>query len=633
MYKNLREFIIALDKAGELIRIKEFVSPVLEIPEITDRVSKAGGKALLFENTGTDFPVLINSMGSIKRMCMALGVKDMEEIGAEMENLFKKILSPKEGFIDKLKLLPALNEIASLMPKVISKKASCQEVIMKEPDITKLPVLQCWPHDGGKFLTLPLVHTIDPVNGIRNIGMYRMQVFGSDLTAMHWHIHKNSARHYREYKKLGKKMPVAVVLGGDPVYTYVATAPLPDNIDEYILAGFLRKKKVKLVKCLTQDIEVPADADFVIEGFVDPNEELIWEGPFGDHTGYYSLPDWYPKFHITCITHRHDAVYPATIVGIPPQEDAFIGKATERIFLTPIRMAMLPEIIDMLMPLEGVFHNLAIVKIKKDYPGHAVKVMNSLWGAGQMMFNKMMIIVDEDTDIHDALSLTKHIFRNIRINDDVVFSRGPMDVLDHSSSEFAYGGKIGIDATNNRKDIHRNSVETCLSGRQVNKDSLCQKYPEIKVINDDLLKEEIPMIIFSVKKTVGRKLKNLTALIMTEPGFENISVLVFCESGLDILCYGNVVWSVLNNIDPVRDCIILKSNNPCVTDKLIIDGTKKSLLTDDFRRQWPNVTVMDDDTIRKIDEKWDKLGLGNLIQSPSLKYKKLLHGEGAIALE
>jgi 4-hydroxy-3-polyprenylbenzoate decarboxylase len=625
VYKNLHEFIVALDKAGELIRIKEFVSPVLEIPEITDRISKAGGKALLFENTGTDFPVLINSMGSIKRMCMALGVKDMEEIGAEMENLFKQILSPKEGFINKLKLLPALNEIASWMPKVISKKAPCQEVVMKEPDITKLPVLQCWPHDGGKFLTLPLIHTIDPVNGIRNVGMYRMQVFGKDLTAMHWHIHKNSARHYREYKMLEKKMPVAVVLGGDPVYSYVATAPLPDNIDEYILAGFLRKKKVELVKCLTQDIEVPADADFVIEGFVDPSEELIWEGPFGDHTGYYSLPDWYPKFHITCITHRHDAVYPATIVGIPPQEDAFIGKATEKIFLTPVR-AMFPEIIDMSMPPEGVFHNLAIVKIKKDYPGHAVKVMNSLWGAGQMMFNKMMIITDEDTNIHDALSLTKHIFGNIKISKDVVFSTGPMDVLDHSGSEFAYGGKIGIDATNNRNDIHGYSMD-------IKKDSLYKKYPEIKGINEDLLKEEIPVIIFSVEKSAERKVKNLSELIMTEHCFEKISVFVFCESGLDILCYGDIVWSVLNNIDAMRDCIILKSNNPNVTDKLIIDGTKKSPLTDDFHRQWPNVTVMDDDTIKKIDEKWDKLGLGDFIPSPSLKYKKLLYGEGAIALE
>jgi len=625
MYKNLQEFISALEKSGELIRVKEFVSPVLEMTEITDRISKAEGKALLFENTGTDFPVLINSMGSMKRMCMALGVKHIDDIGADMEKLFKQLVSHKEGLFDKLKLLPTLNEVASWMPKVINKKGACQEVVMKNPDITKLPVLQCWPFDGGKFITLPLVHTVDPVNGVKNLGMYRMQVFEKDLTGMHWHIHKNSARHYREYKRLGKKMPVAVALGGDPVYTYAATAPLPDNIDEYMLAGFLRKKKVELVKCLTQNIEVPADADFIIEGYVDPSEELIWEGPFGDHTGYYSLPDWYPKFHITCITHKHDAVYPATIVGIPPQEDAYIGKATERIFLTPIRMTMLPEILDMSMPPEGVFHNLAIVKIKKEYPGHAAKVMNSLWGAGQMMFNKMMIVVDEDTDIHEPSSLIKNILKNINIPEDIIFSRGPMDVLDHSSSEFAYGGKIGIDATSkkDKKEIKFSNID---------RNNLFQKYPEIIDINQKLLNEGISLLILSVEKSAKRKLKNISEFLINEVGYENISVIVFCEAGLDILNYGDIVWSVLNNIDAARDCYITESMNPSIIKKLIIDGTRKSL-NDDFARQWPNVVAMDEKTINTIDEKWDSYNIGKFIKSPSLKYKNLMCGDGAIAKE
>ncbi len=623
MYKNLREFIQALEQANELIRVNEFVSPVLEITEITDRISKAGGKALLFENTGTDFPLLINSMGSMKRMCMALGVKDMEDIGKEMEKLFKQILSPKEGFVDKLKLLPTLNEVASWMPKLIHKKAPCQEMVMSEVDLSKLPVLQCWPYDGGKFITLPLVHTVDPENGIRNVGMYRMQVFDKDMTGMHWHIHKNSARHYREYKKLGKRMPVAVALGGDPVYTYAATAPLPDNIDEYLLAGFLRKKKVELVKCITQDIEVPADADFIIEGYVDPKEELIVEGPFGDHTGYYSLQDLYPKFHVTCITHRKNAVYPATIVGIPPQEDAFIGKATERIFLTPIRMAMLPEILDMSMPPEGVFHNLAIVKINKEYPGHAAKVMNSLWGAGQMMFNKMMIVVDEDTDIHNPSTLIKNIFKCIDIPNDIIFSRGPMDVLDHSGSEFAYGGKIGIDATSQKKNEPVNFLP-------IDRNIIFQKYPEIVNINQDFLKDEIPLLIIIADKS-KRKLKNVAEYLMNEKGFENISVIVFCERGLNTSNYGDVVWSVLNNIDAARDCYILSSLNPYVKPKLVIDGTRKSASKDDFNRLWPNVTVMDYKTIDAIDAKWDKLGLGKLIPSPSLKYSNLLRGDGAVA--
>ncbi|HNW99635.1 MAG TPA: menaquinone biosynthesis decarboxylase [Bacteroidales bacterium] len=617
MYKNLQEFIVALEKAGELIRVKEFVSPDLEIAEVTDRISKAGGKALLFENTGTHFPVLINSMGSMKRICMALGVNDIDDVGADMEKLFKQLVSPKESLFDKLKLLPTLNEVASWMPKVINKKAACQEVVMKEPDLKKLPILKCWPYDGGKFITLPLVHTVDPVTGTRNLGMYRMQIFEKDLTGMHWHIHKNSARHYREYKKLGLKMPVAVALGGDPVYTYAATAPLPDNIDEYLLAGFLRKKKVELVKCITQNIEVPADADFIIEGYVDPSEEMIWEGPFGDHTGYYSLPDWYPRFHVTCITHRKDAVYPSTIVGIPPQEDAYIGKATERIFLMPIRMVMLPEILDMTMPPEGVFHNLAIVKIKKEYPGHAAKVMNSLWGAGQMMFNKMMIVVDEDLDIHDYSSLIKNIFKNISIPDDIIFSRGPMDVLDHASSEFAYGGKIGIDATNKRNSSVQN-----ISSPDTN--ILLNKYSDIKAINSELLKDEIPVIIISIEKN---NLKEIASQIAGEKEMENISIIIFCENGLDITHYDDVVWSVLNNIDAVRDCYIIETNNK----KLIIDGTRKMPDDGTYKRLWPNVNVMDAATIENIDKKWKSLGVGEFISSPSLKYKALLKGDGAIA--
>ena len=325
-YKNLQHFISTLEQAGELLKIKEYVNPKLEIAEITDRISKQNGPALLFENTGYHFPLLINSMGTYKRMCMALGVENLDQITNEIEVLFKTLMKPKDNVIEKLKMLPKLSQIASWMPKLKSGRGDCQQVIMQNPDITKLPVLTCWPHDGGPFLTLPVIHTLDPLTGVRNVGMYRMQVFSPQLTAMHWHKHKVSARHFNEYKKLNKKMPVAVTLGGDPVYTYAATAPLPDNIDEYMLAGFLRKKKVELVKCLTldkatygHDVYVPADADFVIEGYVDPNEELIWEGPFGDHTGYYSLPDFYPRFHITAITHRHDAVYPATIVGIPPQ--------------------------------------------------------------------------------------------------------------------------------------------------------------------------------------------------------------------------------------------------------------------------------------------------------------------------
>ena len=449
-YRSLQAFIEKLEQEGELVRIKAFVDPILEIAEITDRVSKTPdrNKALLFENTGTEFPLLINSMGSERRMCLALGVTHLDDVMHEIEALFKSMSTPKNGILEKLAMLPQLSKFASWMPKVVKGRGACQEVMMATPDLAKLPIPKCWPEDGGPFITLPAIHTKDPNNGIRNIGMYRMQVFEKDMTGMHWHKHKVSARHFNEYKKLGKRMPVAVALGGDPVYTYAATAPLPENVDEYMLAGFLRKKKVELVQCITQpEIEGPADADFIIEGYVDTDEELIWEGPFGDHTGYYSLPDWYPRFHVTAITHRKGAIYPATIVGIPPQEDAWIGKATERIFLAPIKMTMVPEITDMHMPVEGVFHNLVIATINKEYAGQGQKVMNAMWGAGQMMFNKILVLADGNTKIDDYGALARYVFNNVNPSTDIYFSQGPMDVLDHSCSKLGFGGKMCIDGT------------------------------------------------------------------------------------------------------------------------------------------------------------------------------------------
>src|SRR6476620_9229222 len=501
-YKNQQQFIEALEKAGELVRIKSYVNPKLEMAEITDRMSKqpGGAKALLFENSGYDFPVLMNAYGSEKRMCMALGVEHLDDVAKQIEELFKLLASPKEGIIDKLKLLPKLNQFASWMPKVKSGRGECQQVILEgeKADITQLPVITCWPKDGGPFVTLPVIHTKDPNTNTRNVGMYRMQVFGPQLTGMHWHKHKVSARHFNEYKKLGKIMPVAVALGGDPVYAYSATAPLPENVDEYMLAGFLRKKKVDLVKCISQsDIEVPSDADIVIEGFVDPREELIWEGPFGDHTGYYSLPDWYPRFHITAITHKKNPVYPATIVGIPPQEDAWLGKATERIFLAPIKMTMVPEIIDMEMPVEGVFHNLVIVKIKKDYAGQGQKVMNAMWGAGQMMFNKILVLADEQIKIQDYKVLAKYVFKNLNPANDIYFSQGPMDVLDHSCSKLGFGGKMCIDGTMKFKEEKDEGYKSQAVSYTLETEFFKHRFPEIKNINLSLLPMHIPVLIVS----------------------------------------------------------------------------------------------------------------------------------------
>ncbi len=442
-YKDLQQFIDNLEKQDELIRVQTEVDPVLEITEITDRVVKEEGPALLFENVkGSDYPVLINAFGSPKRMELALEVDRIDEIGERIQNYLQL---PRPGnFMDKLKMLPILNEVSSFFPKTV-KKAPCQEVVEEEVDLNKLPVLKCWPEDGGKFITLPLVFSKNPTTGHQNVGMYRLQVYDKNKTGMHWHIHKDGARHYDDYTRLNKPMEVAVAIGADPAAIYASTAPLPEEIDEMIFAGFLRKEPVEMVQCKSVDLKVPANAEFILEGYVKPGE-LRREGPFGDHTGYYSLADDYPVFHITKITHRKDPVYNTTIVGKPPMEDCYLAKATERIFLPLLKM-QLPEVVDMNLPLEGVFHNCAILSIKKSYPGQAKKVMHAIWGMGQMMYTKMIIIVDEDVDVQDLSTVAWKVFNNIDARKDVVIVDGPLEVLDHSSPQPRYGSKMGIDAT------------------------------------------------------------------------------------------------------------------------------------------------------------------------------------------
>ncbi|MFN5323762.1 MAG: menaquinone biosynthesis decarboxylase, partial [Bacteroidota bacterium] len=533
-YKDQAQFIKTLEDAGELVRIKEYVNPHLEITEITDRISKKYGPALLFENTGYDFPVLINSMGTEKRMAMALGVEKLDDLAHQIEDLFKTFTAPKNSFLDKLKLLPQLGEVASWMPKKISGRGACQQVVMTNPDVTKLPILKCWPEDGGPFITLPVIQTKDPLTGIRNVGLYRMQVFEPTLTGMHWHRHKVSARHFNEYKKLGQKMPVVVTIGGDPAYAYCGTAPLPDGVDEFMLAGFIRKKKVELVQCLTQDMQVPADVDFVIEGYIDPEEDFILEGPFGDHTGFYSLADYYPRFHITAITHRKDAAYTATIVGIPPQEDAWIGKATERIFLAPIKMTMVPEIVDMVLPVEGVFHNLVIVKIRKDYPGQALKVMNSLWGAGQMMFTKMMVVVDGDVNIHNNLEVAQYISKHTHPAFDFIFSQGPTDVLDHSCSVMAYGGKMGIDATAKLPEELAGRTDSFVSSHTPDLEDLRRSFPEISDVNANLLSLGIPVVFIAIHKSRKGHVRDVARTVLDRTDFSGVKLVLFLEDKFDV---------------------------------------------------------------------------------------------------
>ena len=449
-YRDLNEFISDLEKKGELLHIKEPVSPYLEITEITDRVCKEHGPALLFENVrGYNIPVLTNAFGSYRRMCLALGVNRLEEIGEEIDNFFQA--EAPDSLIKKLKLIPKLKRLSNVFPKLV-KKAPCQEVVLmdKDVDLGKFPILHCWPKDGGPFITLPLVFTKHPITGVRNVGMYRLQVYDKNTTGMHWHPHKGGAQHYRVSERLGKRLEVAVAIGPDPATTYAATAPLPEDMDEILFSGFIRNEPVEMVRCITIDHEVPAHSQIVLEGYVEPYERRL-EGPFGDHTGYYSLPDEYPVFHITCITHRKDLIYPATIVGRPPMEDCYMAKATERIFL-PLIKKQLPEIIDINLPIEGVFHNLALVSIDKRYPGHAKKVMHALWGLGQMMFTKIIIVFDKEVDVQNISEALWRLGNNIDPKRDIVFSEGPVDALDHAAPQPLFGSKMGIDATRKWKE-------------------------------------------------------------------------------------------------------------------------------------------------------------------------------------
>ncbi len=600
--RSLNDFIVELKKMDELIVIDEFVSPELEICEFADRTMKQenGGKALLFSNNGTKFPLLINHYGSDNRILKALNLNSFEEPAQRIDNLMTKFLG-EQSFSSKISLLGELKNASKWIPRKINKKGKCQEVIISNPDLDIFPILKCWPHDGGRFITLPMVITEDPETKQRNIGMYRMQIFDKQTTGMHWHLHKGGAAHFEKYKKLGQKMPITVVLGGEPALTYSATAPLPEGIDEFILAAFLSNNKIKLVKSITNDIYIPESVDIVIEGYIDTNEEFALEGPFGDHSGFYSLPDMYPKFHVTAITHRKDAIYPATIVGVPPMEDFYLGKATEKIFIKPIQIAIAPEIIDMRLPSYGVAHNIVFIKAKTSYCGQSFKILNALVGAGQMMFSKAIILFDDTTDIHDDTQVLNKLLSNVNTEEDIVFTKGPSDVLDHATSEFAFGNKILIDATNNRKQKHNDiAFKEKLDILYTFKSILLIKNPKSLNINE--LATEI------ISKTIGLKF------------------LIVFDSNIQVSNPYILIWLLLGNIDPSRDF-----NK--IDGIIVIDARTKTDETHGFKRAWPNVCISNHETINKVNILFDKIPELSQYnkQSPSLRLTSLVCKDSAWA--
>jgi 4-hydroxy-3-polyprenylbenzoate decarboxylase len=617
-FSGLAGYINRLEELGDMHRIKTFADPVLEIAEITDRITKNGGKALFFENTGTRFPLLINAFASDKRIALALGRKDLDEAAEDIVSLFETLSNAGGTFLKKISSVTDLIRITGYLPVRLRGNGACQKIIIKDTDLSILPVLKCWPFDGGRFITLPMVHTIHPLTGKTNVGMYRMQILDKKTAAMHWQLHKTGANHFEAWKKAGKRMPVSVSLGGDPVYTYAATAPLPENIDEYILAGFLRKKKVKLVRCITNDLYVPYDADIVIEGYVDPAEEPVWEGPFGDHTGFYSLADWYPRFHVTCITHSEKAVYPATVVGIPPMEDAWLTKATEKIFLAPLKLALQSEIEDFHMPDAGVAHNLVIVKIKKSYPGQGKKVISSLFGAGQMMFTKYLVVVSGETDIRNYREVAEHIFENTGFRSDLLFSSGPLDVLDHASDTFSMGGKLGVDASVKLKDE--------LSGR--NNDStgeimISEEVPEslrIKVserCTDLRFISGLPVMVAGVNQESNSSAVDDLKKEIREINPEGLRLIIAVDHTLDLSDLFTAAWQILGNSDPRRDIELISDN------LLFLDGTIKAFHSYGFPRRWPNVVVSSEETVNAVDRKWESLNIGPFLVSPSCKNRRL----------
>ncbi|MBO6101995.1 MAG: menaquinone biosynthesis decarboxylase [Opitutales bacterium] len=579
-FKNISEFIEKLEELGELRRVREAVSSEIEISKITDAESKkpGGGKALFFENVkGSKFPVATNLFGSDRRMSLALGVKSLKNAGDEIEALTK--LSPPKSFADIFESAKKILPLIKILPrKFRGKTAPCQEVVKTGSgvDLSEIPVLKCWPKDAGKFVTLPLVFTKSLDGKTSNVGMYRLQIFDKNTTGMHWHIHKDGAHFFNEYKEQNKRMPVAVAIGADPALIYAATAPLPRGVSELLLAGFFRKSPARMAKCKTVDLEVPADAEFVLEGYVEPGE-LRLEGPFGDHTGYYSAADMYPVFHVTAITRKEKPVYCATLVGPPPMEDCYLAKATERIFL-PLLKTVFPEIKDYFLPWEGVFHNVAIVSIKKEYPAHAQRLISGLWGQGQMSFCKGIVVIDSDTPPDDLEKVWELFIKNFDASSDVAITKGVLDVLDHSAPDPLFGSKIGIDLTRRvfgEPPRKTRPLPPCATADKI-ADEICAGKGDV------FAKNAFCAIAIDKCGAAGRDILREFASNKIFEGFRAVAIF---DKSVDITNASKTLWKIFNNCDPSRD--ILFFNNAA-----FIDACSKNS-ADGHPREWPEELKFD----------------------------------------
>lgn len=602
-YRDLPKYLEALEAKHLIETIEVEVDPELEITEIADRISKQYGKALKFTNVkGSPFPLVINAMGTYERLNLGLGVNSLDEIADQIEDYMN--LSAYVTLKGKIKSIPKLAPLPFIFPRKV-KHAPCQEVV-EEPDLNLLPIIKCWPQDGGKYITLPLVFTKDPETGQQNVGMYRLQVYDEKTTGMHWHLHKDGKEIYEKYRKLERKMPVSVAIGCDPATIYAATAPLPKMIDEMIFAGYLKRKSIEIVRCLTNDIFVPAHAEFILEGYVDL-EELRTEGPFGDHTGYYSLSDDYPVFHIEKMTRKKNPIYPTTIVGKPPMEDCYLGKATERIFL-PLMKIQCPELVDLDFPLEGVFHNCAIVSIKKAFPLHGNKVLYALWGLGQMMYTKMIIVVDETVNVHDYEAVVEAMANHVTKTNHLVISEGPLDALDHASNRAFQGFRLGIDATKKlpleQMSETRYRTESSKKHTEGSINEATQKSTKESLEHiafKDIMTKYVEIIPFSKNKG----LKAQAFLSSRSIDLNSKPFVILIDDWIDPSDFSTVSWKIFNNIDPMRDLIRMERMDGLLF--IGLDATKKGP-EDGLMRPWPDDIEMSAEIVEKVNQRWSEYG-------------------------